>query len=191
MTTTTLPTTLPTWLPGRLTLDTGTAGDYRELARWHYRAGRPATWAAIVAIRHELNDSASRRGRACFSGRVCPAHVKEDARSLVAAVGVLSWPTACSRPRSKVFHLDGATYGQRIKWANANLRTISRVIVRPSYRGAGLAGVIIAALIERCSTPYIEATAAMAACHPMFEHAGMNRHDEPGYPPYFWRGREL
>lgn len=156
---------LPAWLPGRLWAETGSCADYRELAALHYRAGKPATWADVVAIRHEV------------PGRETP---------LLAAVGVLSWPTRMSRPRSHVFGLDHLGYGERIRWANRHVRTISRVIVRPSHRGAGLAKAIVAELLDRCPTRYVEATARMAACHPFFEQAGMRRIDLPDCPPYFW-----
>ena len=163
--------TLPDWLPGRLTLGTGTARDYAGLARWHYKSGRPATWAATVAVRHELPGLD---------------------RPRLAAVGVLSWPTPCSRGRSLAFGLGGLTYGERLRWANANVRTISRVVVRPSYRGAGLAAAVIGALVERCQAPICETTAAMGAFHPMFERAGMTRVEVDGRAPYFWcrTGRE-
>ena len=154
---------LPTWLPGRLRLGVGTARDYNELAPLHYRCGRPATWAAIVSVRHRL------------------AGVDR-----LAAIGVLSWPTISSRPRTVAFDLADQTPREQAAWANANVRTISRVIVRPEYRGAGLAGVVIAGLIARCRTRYIESTAEMGAFHPMFERAGLTRLVAPGCRPYFW-----
>ena len=159
------PDGVPDWLPGVLRVCDGTSGDYRELAHLHYRAGRPATWAAVVAVRHWV-----------------PGREGET----LAAVGVLSWPTAASRGRSLAFGLGGMTYGDRLRWANANVRTISRVVVRPRYRGAGLAAVVIAELVRRCPTPFCESTAAMGAFHPMFERAGMARVAVEGGAPYFW-----
>ncbi len=159
----------PAWIGGRWRLTTGTPADYKLLAKWHYRAGQPATWCRVVVVRHE------RPG--------VPAPVGD----VVAAVGVLSWPTICSRGRFETFDLDRRDYRHLARWANANIRTISRVIVRPSYRGAGLAKAVISELIHRCPTPYVEATAAMGAFHPMFERCGMKRLDPAGGKPYFWR----
>ena len=153
------------WLPGELWAERGSAGDYDELATLHYRASRPATWCEVVAIRHRLPH------------RPVP---------VLAAVGVLSWPTAVSATRSHVFGLDDGSYGDRIAWANRHIRTISRVIIRPSHRGAGLASAVVRELVRRCPTRYIEATARMADCHPFFERGGLTRIDLPDRPPYFW-----
>lgn len=163
---------LPDFLPGRLFQRAGTSRDYAELACFHYRARRPATWAAVVAIVH--------------------AHAGCER---AAAVGVLSWPTAVSRPRRAVFGLDSLGYGGQIRWANANLRTISRVIVHPQFRGLGLAVCIVRALCGACPTRYVEATAAMGAAHPLFERAGMTRHipetnrTRNDDPAYYWLDR--
>ena len=154
---------LPEWLPGTLSLGRGTARDYAELAPLHYRCGRPATWAAVVSVRPRLHG-----------------------RDRLAAVGVLSWPTISSRPRTIALGLGDQTLQERAAWANAHVRTISRVIVRPEYRGAGLAVAVIRGLVARCPTRYVESIAAMGAFHPMFERAGLARLDAPGCPPYFW-----
>ena len=169
---------LPTWMRGRWHVDLGSRDDYRELSRHHYLAGPPATWQAIVAVRHGLPEHPLPR-------------LREPGQ--LAAVGVLSWPTALSKPRRRRFDLGHLGYGEQIRFANDHLRTISRVIVRPAYRGCGLARVVIAELLQRCPTRYVEATARMAEMHPMFERAGMTRLDAiDGETPYFWfdRGAE-
>ena len=166
---------LPAWLAGDWSLASGTRADYAELARYHYVAGPPATWATVVAIRHRQ-----------------PEHVLPSFRNpgRLAAVGVLSWPTALSKPRRQQFGLAGLSYREQIAFANAHLRTISRVIVRPAYRGCGLASVVIAELIRRCPTRFVETTARMAGVHPMFERAGMRRVEVAGDDrAYFWVDR--
>jgi hypothetical protein len=64
---------------------------------------------------------------------------------------------------------------RRALWLRDNLRTISRIIVHPRFRGIGLASQLARCLCDDCPTPYIEAIAAMAALHPLFERAGMTR----------------
>ena len=166
---------LPDFLPGRLTLEPGSSADYRPLAGFHYRAGPPATWARVVAVRHSA-----------------PWQLAADpaAPGRPVAVGVLSWPTAVSRPRREVFGLDRADFGAQLRFANAHLRTVSRVVVHPQFRGLGLATRVIVALCDWCPTRFVEASAAMGAVHPMFDRAGLQRHrtDSPG-PAYFWLDR--
>ena len=153
------------FVPGRLRLCGGTAADYAALAAFHYRAGRPATWAAVVAVRHADGGRPER----------------------TVAVGVLSWPTALSRPRREVFGLDARRFGEQLRFANRCLRTVSRVVVHPQFRGLGLAVAVVRRLIDACPTRFVEASATMGAVVPMFERAGMTRHPTPpGRPAYFW-----
>ncbi|MEM1011865.1 MAG: hypothetical protein AAGI46_06550 [Planctomycetota bacterium] len=156
----------PAWLPGRWRLVEGRPSDYKQVARWHYRAGPPATWCRVAAIRHE---------RPGVPGDV------------VAALAVLSWPTICNRGRTLAFDLKGISYRERMRWGNEHVRTISRVIVRPGYRGAGLAMAVVRELVRTCPSPFVESTAAMGAFHPMFERCGFRRVEVPGHAPYFWR----
>jgi len=145
--------------PEAFTLLDGNIDDYRTLQRFHYRARRPATWCRVVAARF------------AWPGRAAPVTV---------AVGVLSWPTACSRGRQRAFAMNGWTYGEQLLFANANIRTISRVIVHPTFRSLGLSTRIIRRLIELCPTRYVEAAAVMGRAHPLFEKAGMTRFDPTG-----------
>ena len=162
---------LPDFLPGRLCLRHGDADDYQALEGFHYCARRPATWAGVLSITYT-------------GGR------GEDPPARVIAVAVLSWPTAVSRPRREVFGLNSSDYGGQLRFANRHVRTISRVIVHPQFRGLGLARVLVEAMCAICPTRIVEATAAMGAAHPLFERAGMNRHPRcDGGPAYYWLDR--
>lgn len=160
-----------------MTLRRGASADYRELQRFHYRIRPPATWAAVLCITYTTIPTRASQCRPARAGRPI-------------AVGVLSWPTAVSRPRREVFNLDAADFAAQVRFANQHVRTISRVIVHPQFRGLGLARLLIEALCAVCPTRYVEATAAMAAAHPMFQRAGMTRHDRRDEgPAYFWLDR--
>ncbi|HEX8325156.1 MAG TPA: GNAT family N-acetyltransferase [Tepidisphaeraceae bacterium] len=157
----------PHFLPGRLELTPGTRGDYAALERFHYVGLRPATWAAVVAARWLPDDGPPR----------------------TVGVAVLSYPSALNRTRHRVFGLRPMKFGQRLRWVNVNLRTISRVIVHPQFRSLGLSSALIRRLCAACPTPYIEAAARMGRAHPMFEHSGFTRADPltSDEAIYFWR----
>lgn len=179
---------LPAFLPGRLVVRLGSLGDYRALERFHYRGKRPATWAAVICIEY-VEAMRQSRGTACSRSLV---GVRSSdgawcAERRVVGVGVLSWPTAVSKPRQEVFGLDVRDYGAQVRWANENVRTISRVIIHPQFRGLGLARLIVEGLCTICPTRFVEARAAMGSVHPMFERAGMRRHDCADGAAYFWR----
>lgn len=162
---------LPRFIPGRLEPCLSLPRDYRALSRFHYRTGPPATWARMLRIDHT------------------PANVTCAAPRPI-AVAVLSWPTAVSRGRRERFGLFPLDFGGQIRFANKHLRTISRVIVHPQFRGLGLASLLVRGLIDLCPTRYVEATAAMGMVHPLFERGGMTRlgRSEEG-PAYFWFDR--
>jgi GNAT superfamily N-acetyltransferase len=61
------------------------------------------------------------------------------------------------------------------EWLNTNLRTISRVVVKPQYRGLGVASALVRHYLSAPLTPYTEAIASMGYVSPFFERAGMVR----------------
>jgi len=69
----------------------------------------------------------------------------------------------------------------RVRFWNAHLRTISRVVIDPNWRGLGLAVRLVRETLPHAGVPYVEALAAMARVHPFFERAGMTRYAAP--PP--------
>ncbi len=132
----------------------GTLADYRLLARFHYLAQRPACFKRIWTIRAP-NPSPSQ-----------PA---------VAAVMVISPPVRCCHGRNVATQGRYVHRSRRRSLAllNAEVETISRVIVHPMYRSAGLAVRLVRHALARADTPYVEALAAMGSMHPLFTLAGM------------------
>jgi ABC-type ATPase with predicted acetyltransferase domain len=82
---------------------------------------------------------------------------------------------------------------QRCQWINKNLRTISRVVVHPQFRGVGLGSELVRRILQECPTRYVETIAAMGKVHPFFEKAGMTRVQHEGEKAYFLydRGEEI
>lgn len=153
---------LPRFLPGTLILTPGRARDYRTLQCFHYAAGPPATWAGVWVVRY-----------------------LEAAQARTVAVGVLSWPVPSCRARERWFGLSGSR-NDNLRFANENLRTISRVVVHPQFRSLGLSRLLVQCLCHHCPTRYVESIAVMGHVHPLFERAGMTlvnsrRLDEPAY----------
>jgi len=162
---------LPMFLPGQITLERGTRDDYAALVHLHYVTGNPATWAGVWR-------AAYRDGR-------------DGTNSRVIAVGVLSYPTPSHRVRERVLRLSGPRYGEKLRFINQHVRTISRVIVHPQFRGLGIASLLVRRICEECPTRYVEAIAAMGEVHPLFEKGGMRKIEgEEGGRAYFFFDRE-
>lgn len=63
----------------------------------------------------------------------------------------------------------------RLQALNQQLVTLSRVVLHPTYRGAGLAAAFIRASCQQSRWPWIEALAEMGHNNPFFERAGFTR----------------
>jgi GNAT superfamily N-acetyltransferase len=141
----------------------GSRDDYLALARWHYRGREPATIDRVLVAR--VGGTREAGGR-------------------VVGVLVVSHPTLNGRWRDRawpgVFPRDKSARAHAL---NRELRTISRVIVDPSWRGVGIAGMLVRAYLAKPATRRTEAIAAMGAFCPLFSRAGMREVRVPRSEP--------
>jgi GNAT superfamily N-acetyltransferase len=148
--------TLPLWI------QSGMLADYRRLARFHYRPALPATCIRVLTL-HAPDEADP------------IAVLTISMPGLNASWRALAWPGIFSGPDKR----------ERAVRINAQLRTISRIVVDPRWRGMGAARFLVRAYLEQPLTPCTEALAAMGACCPFFTRAGMmpcpvppSRHDD-------------
>ena len=174
---------IDSFLPGRLYVDRGTIQDFRELERFHYRNRRPATWAGIWVVRY-LPLPSGPSGEGWGEGR--RNEPSSHAKLRVVAVAVLSYPCLNSSARDDALNLHALARDDKTPFLNANVRTLSRVIVHPQFRSLGLASRLVRHVCHECPTRWVEAHAAMGKVHPFFEKGGMERHDRgEGRPVYY------
>ncbi len=158
-----------------LVIQPGTFADYKRLAQFHYRGQRPGAVTSVLRM--------VRRGPS-----VVGRFLRRGAETQVVGVLVRSLPQLSCRLR------DVAT-GNRYRllcqrdaavMLNREVRTISRVVIDPCWRGLGLAVKLVRAALQQpeqdCEAPLTEALAAMGRVSPFFEHAGMRRYDRPPGP---------
>jgi len=144
-------------------IEPGRIGDYRAMAGFHYLAGPPAAHKRVYVA----------RPAPAWLATLSPAE-----RALAptrAGVLVVSPPVMNVRGRNRAFA--GRYYGRdraaAVARLNAEVECISRVVVHPAFRGAGLAVAMVRHALDHAATPRVEALAAMGAVHPFFERAGM------------------
>jgi GNAT superfamily N-acetyltransferase len=132
----------------RVNIIEGCAEDYEALARFHYRAGRPATMERVLVA------------------------VEDGER---AGVLVVSRPVLNARWRGLLWPGEFEAGGprERAMRVNEHLRCISRVVVEPRFRGLGVGRGLVAAYLARPITARTEAVAAMGAVCGLFRAAGM------------------
>jgi GNAT superfamily N-acetyltransferase len=166
------------WLGGVLTIGRGNAGDYRVLARFHYARGKPASWVGVWVVRWRESEECRVKNEEWGTGGSEKCKVKNEELGRVVAVGVLSYPTLRCFARERCMER-----AREIGWLNENVRTISRVIVHPQFRGVGVAARLVRVMCEEAQVKYVEAIAAMGRVHPFFEKGGMRRVEcgEKGY----------
>jgi hypothetical protein len=158
------------FIPGNLILAPGTRADYAKLQRFHYCPKPPATWSQIWTIKHEV-----------------PADFPSDSPVVPIAIAILSHPCLNSSARDRALNLHRLPQKRRINFINKNIRTISRLIVHPTYRGLGLASTLIRHLLHSSPTRYTESFATMARAHPLFRNSGMTEfpQQDPTKPLYY------
>ncbi len=161
------------FIPGRLILNSGTRADYKSLERFHYIAGPPATFAQIWTIYHQSRDHLSSDLRQ--SASICGSSLSAPTPI---AIAVLSYPCLNCKARDRALNLTQLSPKRRQTFINRHIRTISRLIVHPTYRGLGLASTLIHCILDNCPTRYTEALATMAKAHPLFKKSGMQE-----FPP--------
>lgn len=154
-----------------LELVRGTLNDYQSLAEHHYRDRRPATFMRVLAIRHHFTlDS--------------PMFPSRMSKPRTIAVLVESMPPLNCRMRDVALTdryrrvKNGRT---RAAMINRELRTISRVIIHPQWRGLGLAEQMVRAARMTATTVFTESIAAMGRVHPFFSRAGMTAFPRPAH----------
>ena len=85
--------------------------------------------------------------------------------------------TGCDRATGGAYALPDVR--RRAALLNRDFRRLARVIVHPTFRGIGLAVLLVRHALAHAPTPYVEALAVMGRIHPFFQTAGMTVYDRP------------
>jgi len=139
----------------KLKIEQGDIGDYKQLARYHYRESRLGPYSTIFAIKAEKMPGVLRRQMVGVIVYATPAAAVEMRN--VALGGVLS----------------NISQRDKLSFINNNISNISRVVIEPRFRGLGLAARLVRETLCLVNVPMIEALAVMGHVNPFFEKAGM------------------
>lgn len=88
---------------------------------------------------------------------------------------VFALPPVSLGPRNRFFGRTGRWDRVSMQALNRQLAMLSRVVLHPAYRGAGLAAQFVRRSCELSGIPWIETLAAMGRVNPVFEKAGFVR----------------
>lgn len=90
-------------------------------------------------------------------------------------VCVFAAPAASLTLRTRHFKLTDPRSEVGMRGLNANLWLLQRVVLHPTYRGAGIAAAFVRRACELCPVDWIETLTAMGRVNPFFERAGFVR----------------
>lgn len=131
-----------------LWLSAGARPDWAYFARWHYRGHGLGFVTRVTLLWH---------GREPVG--VC----------------VFGAPAASLSLRTRHFGLTNPRGGTALAALNAQLWVLQRVVLHPTYRGAGIAADFVRRACELCPVPWVETLTAMGHANPFFERAGFAR----------------
>lgn len=131
-----------------LWLSAGTRSDWAYFARWHYRGHGLGFVKRVIVLWH---------GREPVG--VC----------------VFGTPAASLTLRTRHFGLTNPRGGVALAALNEQLWVLQRVVLHPTYRGAGIAADFVRRACGLCPVPWVETLAAMGHANPFFERAGFVR----------------
>lgn len=137
-------------------VEDGTTDDWEPFAKWHYRSHRISFVRRVVLLRHA---------------------------GAPVGICVFTSPAGSISCRSKFFGLRGTRTTLTLRALNRQIWLLARVVLHPTYRGAGLASWFVRQACEGCPIPWIETLTAMGHINPFFEqagfrHAGVCRHSD-------------
>ena len=148
-----------------LSVAEGSAADWPNFARWHYRSHRLCFIKRVVLLTHG---------------------------SEPIGICIFNAPAAALAARSRHFGLKSPRSRLALQALNEQLWLLSRVVIHPIYRGAGIAADFVRRACTSCPVPWIETLTAMGHANPVFERAGFVRvgvvrkpGDERGYGRQF------
>jgi GNAT superfamily N-acetyltransferase len=88
---------------------------------------------------------------------------------------VFSTPAASLSLRSRYFGLRDTRSAEHLAALNRQLWLLARVVLHPTYRGAGVAAAFVRRACATCPVPWVETLTAMGRANPFFERAGFVR----------------
>ena len=108
-------------------------------------------------------------------------------------VCVFAAPAAGLAARSRFFGLENPRTRVGLAALNGQLWLLQRVVLHPTYRGAGVGAAFVRRACELCPVDWVEALSAMGQANPVFERAGfvragVARKATRGEGPYARRG---
>jgi GNAT superfamily N-acetyltransferase len=133
---------------GELRTEVGSRTDWPYFAKWHYRSHHLGFVKQVVVLNHGAEP---------------------------VGICVFTTPAASLTLRSRFFGLSNPRSRVALAALNEQLWLLARVVLHPTYRGAGIAARFVREACRSCPVPWVETLTAMGHANPFFERAGFAR----------------
>ncbi len=131
-----------------LWISAATGADWPYFARWHYRSHRVGPVRFVTLLWHNREP---------------------------VGICVFTSPPMSLAARNRYFGCSGRWTRTALKTLNRQLVMLSRVVLHPTYRGAGIAALFVRRSCGLCPSRWVETLAEMGHVNPFFEKAGFVR----------------
>ncbi|MFH5806007.1 hypothetical protein [Alienimonas sp. DA493] len=145
---------------GDLFLTTASRGDWPAFADWHYRAHTVGIVRYGVMLWHGSQKEVIDESHGSLK------------RTEPVGIALFCSPPLSLRGRNRYFGAGSRWTSAGIKAMNAQLVTLARVVLHPTYRGCSLAAPFVAAACDACPFPWVESLTQLGQTHPFLERAG-------------------
>ena len=151
----------------------------------------PASWPDYIRFQSLCCvDTMPRVAGPCWTGIIVAADESTFINADAAFIGY-NYPFRNNGVRHRVFsQILGCSRRYRMAYYNKNLRTLSRVMVRSSSRGQGIATEMVLRTLEQVGVPFIECLTFTASIARILERCGfknLGRTGGMGCDYYLWR----
>lgn len=143
-----------------LVLTTASRGDWPAFADWHYRAHTVGIVRFGVMLWHGSPSQVTRESS------------ESPRRAEPVGIALFCSAPLSLRGRNQYFGTGARWSSAGIKAMNAQLVTLSRIVLHPTYRGCSLAAPFVAAACDACPFPWVESLTQLGNSHPFLERAG-------------------
>ena len=178
----------------------GGRADWPRFARWHYRSHQIGLVRSIAVLWHgqptDRDDVAPLFPETPRPHSPHPRSPRPDPSDAAGrpdndpppgprpiGIAVFVSPPMSLAGRNRFFGRRGSWSRLDIRMMNRQLVLLQRLVVHPSYRGAGLSVPFLEAACDRTGVRWVETLTGLGQTHPVFERAGFVRVGRVSLPP--------
>ena len=158
---------------GDLYVSEGFRTDWSRFARWHYRSHQIGLVQSVCVLWHGRPDR-ERVARLLPDAPDVPGEERQPMERPI-GIAVFTAPPISLAGRNRFFGCRGSCSRLSLRMMNAQLTLLQRLVLHPSYRGAGLAVPFLETACDRTGTAWVETLTGLGETHPVFERAGFIR----------------